>query len=106
MTTKKQFSNFQELIAHGDSPVLVNFYTPSCPYCQMLSPILDQVKAEMGDRIQVVKINAEKYPELASEHMIQALPTTLFFVDRELVSRIKGVLQAPQFIQYLQKFLN
>lgn len=59
----------------------------------------------MGDRIKVIKINTEKYPQLAAEHEIQSLPTTLLFVEGELASRIKGVMEAPKLIQYVQKFL-
>ena len=105
MSIKKQFSSFQELIANANTPVLVSFYATWCGYCKTLAPILDQVKAQMGDRIQVVKIDSEKYPELASQYQVQALPTTLLFVDGELASRIKGVMQAPDLMQHLTKFL-
>jgi thioredoxin len=85
--------------------VLVSFYATWCGYCKALAPILDQVKAQMGDRIQVVKIDSEKYPQLASQYQVQALPTTLLFVDGELASRIKGVMQAPNLMEHLTKFL-
>jgi thioredoxin len=105
MSIKKQFSSFQELIANANTPVLVSFYATWCGYCKALAPILDQVKAQMGDRIQVVKIDSEKYPQLASQYQVQALPTTLLFVDGELASRIKGVMQAPNLMEHLTKFL-
>ncbi|MBD2778795.1 thioredoxin [Iningainema tapete] len=105
MSIKKQFSNFQELIANTNTPVLVSFYATWCGYCKTLAPILDQVKAQMGSRIQVVKIDSEKYPQLASQYQVQALPTTLVFVDGELASRIKGVMQASDLMQHLTKFL-
>lgn len=105
MSIKKQFSSFQDLIANANTPVLVSFYSTWCGYCKTLAPILDQVKAQMGDRIQVVKIDSEKYPQLASQYKVQALPTTLLFVDGELASRIKGVMQAPDLMQHLTKFL-
>lgn len=105
MVIKKQYSNFQELIANVNKPILVTFYSTSCGYCQTFSPILNQVKAQMGDRIQVVKINTQNYPELAAQYEVKALPTTLLFVEGELASRIKGVMQTPELIKYIQKFL-
>lgn len=105
MVIKKQYSNFQELIANANKPLLVTFYSTSCGYCQTFSPILNQVKAQMGDRIQVVKINTQNYSDLASQYEVKALPTTLLFVDGELASRIKGVMQTPELIKYIQKFL-
>lgn len=106
MAVKKQFSNFQELIAGTDIPVLVDFYATWCGPCQMMSPILDQVKAQMGSRIKVVKINTDKYPKLASEYQIQSLPTLVLFQNGEQLLRIKGVMQAHQLIQHLEKYLQ
>ncbi|MBE9040306.1 thioredoxin fold domain-containing protein [Oscillatoriales cyanobacterium LEGE 11467] len=105
MAIKKNFSSFEDLIANSKIPVLVTFYTTGCSYCQMLSPILEQVKTQMGDRLKIVKINTANYPKLASKYEVKVSPTTLLFVDGELASRIKGVMQAPQLMQYIQKFL-
>lgn len=105
MAIKKQFSNFQELITNTDTPVLVDFYATWCGSCQMMSPILEEVKAQMGNQLKVVKINTDKYPKLASDYQVQALPTLVLFENGEPVLRIKGVIKAPQLIQHLQKYL-
>ncbi|MEM7794822.1 MAG: thioredoxin domain-containing protein [Cyanobacteria bacterium P01_C01_bin.118] len=105
MTKKQQFTSFQDLISDRNTPKLVSFYASWCGYCKQFAPILNQVKIQMGDRIKVIKISTEKYPKLAEENDIQSLPTTLLFVEGELASRIKGVMEAPKLIQYVQKFL-
>ncbi len=105
MTTKKQFSSFDDLIADKSQPILVSFYAPWCSYCQRFAPMLDQFRAQMGDRVKVVKINSEKYPQLAAKYDVQALPTTLLFVEGELASRIKGVMEPPKLIDYVKKQL-
>ncbi len=105
MAVKKQFSSLQDLIAHSPLPVLVCFYGKQCSYSQMFAPILEQVKTKMGNQLQVIKIDAQKYPQLAAQHEIKALPTSLLFIEGELASRIKGVMQTPQLVQYIQKFL-
>jgi thioredoxin len=105
MATKKQFSSFDELIAHSSQPLLISFYATWCGYCQQFAPILDQVKSQLGEQITIVKINSEKYPQLASQYEVQSLPTTLLFVDGELASRIKGVMEGPKLMDYLSKFL-
>lgn len=104
MAVKKQFSSFQEVLTGTNIPVLVVFYASWCGSCQLMAPILEQVKIQMG-LLQVVKINIDNYPKLASEYQIQALPTLILFQNGEPVLRIKGVLKAPQLIQHLQKFL-
>lgn len=105
MAVKKQFSSFQELLSHSQVPVLVDFYATWCGPCQMMAPILEQVSAQMKNRLQVVKIDSDKYPGLASQYQIHALPTLVLFKNGEPVERIEGVMQASQLIQHLQTLL-
>ncbi|MEL6495760.1 MAG: thioredoxin [Cyanobacteria bacterium J06623_7] len=101
MAVKKQFSSFEDLLAHSNTPVLVDFYATWCGPCQMMSPILEQVGATLRDRLQVVKIDTDKYPNLASKYQVEALPTLVLFKDGQPAQKIEGVHQAPQLIQHL-----
>ena len=101
MAVKKQFSSFQDLLEGSDIPVLVDFYATWCGPCQMMAPILEQVGASLRDRLQIVKIDTDKYPNLASKYQIEALPTLVLFKDGQPAERIEGVLQAQQLIQHL-----
>lgn len=105
MAVKKKFNSFQELLANSSVPVLVDFYAPWCGPCQLMASILEQVNQEMKNRLQIVKINTDNYPALASEHRIQALPTLVLFKNGQPVVRIEGVVQAQQLIQRLQAFI-
>ncbi|MDB9482061.1 thioredoxin domain-containing protein, partial [Dolichospermum circinale CS-537/05] len=75
MTTKKQFNSFEEMLSGSDLPVLVDFYADWCGPCQMMVPILEQVNNQLKDRLRIVKIDTEKYGNLASQYQISALPT-------------------------------
>ena len=105
MAVKKKFSSFQELLDNSQIPVLVDFYATWCGPCQIMSPILDQVGASLRDRLQVVKIDTDKYPNLATQYHIEALPTLVLFKNGQPTERIEGVVQAPQLIQYLNSLL-
>jgi thioredoxin len=105
MAVKKQFSSFQDLLNHSEIPVLVDFYATWCGPCQMMIPILEQVGAQMKNRLQVVKIDTDKYPVLASQYQIHALPTLVLFKNGQPVERIEGVMQAPELVQHLQTLL-
>jgi thioredoxin len=106
MATKKQFSNFQELLAVSELPMLVDFYAPWCGPCQMMGPILEQVNAQMKERLRVVKINTETYPELASQYQIHALPTLVLFKNGQPIDRMEGVMQAQQIVQRIQPMVS
>ncbi len=105
MATKKQFNSFEEMLSGSDVPVLVDFYADWCGPCQMMVPILEQVNLQLSDRLRIVKIDTEKYAQLASQYQITALPTLVLFKQGQPVDRIEGVLQAPQLVQHLQSLI-
>ncbi len=106
MATKQQFSSFEEMLAGSTSPVLVDFYAPWCGPCQMMAGILNEVKQQMGDRLQIVKINTDNYPAIATQHRIEALPTLVLFKNGQPIDRIEGVLRAEQLVERLRSGLG
>ncbi|MEQ8959133.1 MAG: thioredoxin [Coleofasciculus sp. C2-GNP5-27] len=105
MAVKKQFASFQELLSGSDVPVLVDFYATWCGPCQMIAPTLEQVGLQLKGKLQVVKIDTDKYPQIASEHHIEALPTLVLFKDGKAVERIEGVVSDKQLMERLQPLL-
>ncbi|MDX2232297.1 MAG: thioredoxin [Leptolyngbyaceae cyanobacterium bins.349] len=105
MTTKKEFTSFEEMIAESELPVLVDFYATWCGPCQMMAKILVQVNAELKEHLQIVKVDTDRYPEIASQNQIQALPTLVLFKQGKPVDRIEGVLTADQLIPRLRSLI-
>ena len=101
MVVKKQYSSFQEMLDGSTTPVLVDFYATWCGPCQMMNPILEQVGAHLRDRLQIVKIDTDRYPNIASEYRIQALPTLVLFKNGQPIEKIEGMVQGQQLLQYL-----
>lgn len=103
MAVKKQFSSLSELLDSSSSLILVDFYATWCGPCLMMAPILEEVKQQMGDRIMVVKIDTDKYSNLASTYHIEALPTLVLFKNGKEINRIEGLMQTPDLIAHLEK---
>lgn len=101
MAIKHQFNSFEELLSNSELPVLVDFYASWCGPCQMMAPIVEQVNSQMK-QLRVVKIDTDKYPQLASQHHIHALPTLVLFKQGKPVDRIEGVMPVDTLIQRLQ----
>jgi len=102
MAVKQQFSSFSDLLAQSEEPILVDFYATWCGPCQLMSGILEQVKGQLKDQVKIVKIDTDRYSELASQHQIYALPTMVLFKQGQEVDRIEGALTADQLVARLQ----
>lgn len=105
MAVKQQFASFEDAIANSDRPILVDFYATWCGPCQMMAKILEQVNTQLNGQMQIIKIDTDRYPQIASDHQIQALPTLVLFKNGQAVDRIEGVLQAPQLVDRVRQFL-
>ncbi|MBU6229588.1 MAG: thioredoxin [Cyanobacteria bacterium REEB459] len=106
MATKQEFRSFDDLLASSQVPVLVDFYATWCGPCQMMASILTQVNDQLKGQIKVVKIDTDRYPQIASQYSITALPTLVFFKARGVVDRIEGVLPLDQLLTRLRAHLN
>lgn len=106
MAIKKQFNSFSELISGSELPVLVDFYANWCGPCQMMAPVLEEVNSRMKTQLKVVKIDTDKYPELASQYHIHALPTLVLFKKGSPVQRFEGFMPSDRLVQQLQSFVG
>lgn len=82
---------FNEII-NSDSPVLVDFFATWCGPCQMLLPVLKQVKDSLGERVTILKIDVDKNQELATQFQVRSVPTLILFQNGKPIWRKSGVL--------------
>lgn len=93
---------FNELIQSNDI-VLVDFFADWCGPCQMMKPILLDVKKNVGDAAKIVKIDVDKYQDVAAEYQVRSIPTLIVFKNGEPVWRQAGVVQAPDLVRIINQ---
>ena len=82
--------SFRELI-NGDTPVLIDFFATWCGPCHAYSPILGQLKEDLGDELRLIKIDVDKNEEICTKLGISSMPTTIIFQNGEIKFRAAGV---------------
>jgi len=97
--------NFSQII-QSETPVLIDFYADWCGPCKMLSPILKEVKTELGESIKIIKIDVDKNELLAAKYQVRGVPTMMLFANGEQKWRQSGVLQKNDIINVIKANAN
>jgi thioredoxin 1 len=96
---------FADLVLASDIPVLVDFWAQWCPPCHMLSPVLDEIAAELAGRLRIAKVNVDESPGTAQQYRILAMPTLSVFRDGSVVSSVVGARPKRRLLSDLSQIL-
>jgi len=82
-------SNFYEEIKSGVT--LVDFWAPWCGPCRLQSPILEEVKKKVQDKVKIAKVNVDDNPDIAQTFGIISIPTLILYKDGKVIKQFVGV---------------
>jgi thioredoxin 1 len=98
-------SSFNEIM-QSDKPVLVDFFATWCGPCQMLAPILKDVKTNLGERISIIKIDVDKNQAVAAQYQVRGVPTMILFQNGKQLWRQSGVISKEEIIKIIVEKSN
>ena len=96
---------FESLVVKADKPVLVDYWADWCAPCRQISPIIDELAGEFGDRMGFYKLDTNANPRVPTEQGVLGLPTIQIFQGGEVVKSFTGGKTKAALIRAIEEFI-
>lgn len=91
MATKSVGDNdFDAQVINAGKPVLVDFWAEWCGPCKMIGPSLEEISEELGEQVDIVKLNIDDHPDTPAKYGVRGIPTMILFKDGEIADTKVG----------------
>ena len=82
---------FDKEVLQAERRTLIDFYADWCGPCRAMGPVVDELAGEVGGEANVVKVNIDDAPEIASRYGVSSIPTFVVVRDGETAGALVGV---------------
>ena len=84
-------TTWKDEVLKSETPVVIEFYSPTCPYCRRLTPIFEKLSDEYSGKLKLVKVDASAENDLASGYGVMGVPTLKFLCAGRPIAELVGL---------------
>ena len=95
-------ATFSSDVLQASRPVLVDFWAEWCAPCRKIEPLLKEIAGEMGDRIEIVRLNIDDNPQTAMNYRVMTVPTLTIFRGGEPVPSVAGAKSKSDLVRFIE----
>lgn len=96
---------FKSTVIDSDKPVIVDFWAEWCGPCKKLSPIIEEIAGEYGDKAVVASVGVDAERTLGAMFQIMSIPSVLIFKNGAKVEEFVGLRPKNEIVEKLEKHL-
>src|SRR5579863_3684188 len=93
---------FDDIVQNSPVPVLVDFWAAWCQPCLMAAPEVARTAADMAGKAIVLKVDTEKYPQLAGRFKVNGIPNFVLLLGGRVVLQQSGLVDHEQMERWLR----
>ncbi|MET0546446.1 MAG: thioredoxin [Caulobacterales bacterium] len=95
--------NFEDDVLKASGPVVVDFWAEWCGPCRQIAPALEEIAAEKGDAVSIVKLNIDDSPVTTGRYGVRGIPTLILFKDGKVVSKKMGAMPKSKILEWINE---
>jgi thioredoxin 1 len=98
--------DFQAEVLDSERPVVVDFWAPWCGPCRVVSPIIDDLAEQHGERVKFLKMNVDENLQTQSRYNVLSIPTAILFERGEPQETIIGARSKSHYESAWERWLG